>query len=347
MTDHLQANRGRIEAELLRSARFRKLREPGWRRLEVLLKQVETHGLAGLNYTEAKELAALYRQAMTSLALARDISLDLALLNYLDQLCARAWLVVYVPQRSLSGAFGRLLREGIPQAVRRSLLPLLIGFSAMLLGAIAGFVLFFRDQSWFYTFVPGGLSDGRAPGASVGYLRDTLYGDAALHSSDVLTAFAAYLFSHNTNIAIFIFGLGIFWALPSFVLTFYNGLMLGAFFALFVQAELGYDAFAWLSIHGVTEISAICIACAGGARLGLAGLMPGQLSRKDSLRLHGRDAVKLFLLAGLMLLVAGVVEGVLRQTVTSPEARLLIGWGLGGFWVLWLWRSGRTGGSKA
>ena len=332
------------DSDLLRSARFRKDREPAWRRLEVLLKKVEGHGIASLDYGEAKDLAMLYRQAMTSLALARTISLDLALLTYLDQLCARAWLVVYAPQRSLVGLFGRLLTTGIPQAVRRSLVPLLIGAVAMLLGMLAGYVLFMRDASWFYTFVPAGLSDGRAPGASVEYLRSTLY-DTGDNRGDMLTAFAAYLFSHNTNVAIFTFGLGIFWAAPSFLLTFYNGLVLGAFFGLFAQAGLGYDVFAWLSIHGVTELSAIAIACAGGARLGLAALLPGDMSRTDALRFHGRDAVKLFLLAGLMLLVAGLVEGVLRQTVTDPETRLTIGWGIGLFWVLWLFLSGRK--SKA
>ena len=330
-----------VSPDLLRSARFRLDREPSWRRLEALVQQAEAQGIASLDYTKAKDLAVLYRQAMTSLALARDISLDLALLTYLDQLCARAWLVVYAPQQSLSGLLGRLLHSGIPQAVRRSAVPLLIGALALMLGAVAGFVLFMRDASWFYTFVPTGLSDGRAPGASVEYLRATLY-DSHPQGTDMLAAFAAYLFSNNTNVAIFIFGLGIFCAVPSFLLTFYNGLVIGAFFGLFAQAGLGFDAFAWLSIHGVTELAAICIACAGGARLGLAVLLPGPLSRRDALRLHGRDAVKLFMLTGLMLLVAGVVEGVLRQTITDPAARLTIGWGLAVFWVIWLTFSGRT-----
>ncbi|MGL6208470.1 MAG: stage II sporulation protein M [Paracoccaceae bacterium] len=334
-------NKSPTDNDLMRSARFRKDREPAWRKLEVLVTKVEKEGIAGLSYADAKELATLYRQGMTSLALARDISLDLALLTYLDQLCARAWLVVYAPQRSLAGLFARLLSHGIPQAVRRSLVPLTVGILAMFLGALAGYVLFMRDTSWFFTFVPGGLSDGRAPGASVEYLRSTLYGVDEDHATDMLAAFAAYLFSHNTNVAIFTFALGIFWAAPSFLLTFYNGLVIGAFFGLFVQAGLGYDAFAWLSIHGVTELAAICIACAGGARLGIAALLPGAMSRRDSLRVNARDAVKLFLLSGLMLLVAGLVEGFLRQLITDPVVRLSIGWGLGVLWVLWLSFSGR------
>ena len=96
---------------------------------------------------------------------------------------------------------------------------------------------------------------------------------------------------------------------------------------------MAYDAFAWLSIHGVTELSAICIACAGGVQLGLAVLMPGQMTRKDALRIRGRDATKLLILAAVMLLVAAILEGFFRQLVQSAELRLLIGWGIGGLWV--------------
>ncbi len=242
----------------------------------------------------------------------------------------------------------RLFSHGIPQAVRRCALPLFVGFLAMVLGAVVGYVLCADDSAWFFTFVPQGLSDGRAPGASVSYLRGTLY-ESAPHTQDQLGAFASFLFSHNTQIAILVFSLGVIVTVPSFILTFYNGTMLGAFYWLFASNGLGYDIFAWLSIHGVTELSAICIACAGGVQMGLAILMPGETTRREALRLRGRDAVKLIILAGVMLLVAAVIEGFLRQTVQSPEARLAIGWGLGLGWLAYFVLAGRApqGGSGA
>ena len=326
--------------DLLRSARFRLEREPGWRRLEALIGRAESAGMAGFSYDEARDLATTYRQAMNSLSVARDISLDLALLTYLETLCARAYLVVYAPQESISGLIWRLFSHGIPCALRRSAVPLAIGFGAMGLGFFAGWLLSVQDPSWYFTFVPPDTADGRTPAASAEYLRSTLYGDEGL-AGDALGAFASYLFSHNTRIAILVFALGVFLAVPSFVLTFYNGLLLGAFFATFAQKGLGYDAFAWLSIHGVTEISAICIACAGGARLGLAVLLPGPFTRRDALRHQGRDAVKLVVLAAVMLIVAALIEGFLRQIVQSAELRLLIGWGVGAMWLIWLLRAGR------
>ncbi|NLS01026.1 stage II sporulation protein M [Rhizobium sp. P38BS-XIX] len=330
------------QTDLLRSARFRLERETHWRRLDELVTRAEKGGAAALSYEEVRDLSAEYRQAMNSLSVARDISLDRAMIAYLESLCARAYLVVYAPQESLGGLTLRLITHGIPQAVRRSALPLFIGFLALILGAAAGYKLYVNDSSWLYTFVPQELADQRTPEASADYLRSTIYGDES-HGSDKLAAFSTFLFSHNTSIVILIFTLGIFLSVPSFILTFYNGLMLGAFFAMFKEKGLGYDVFAWLSIHGVTELAAIAIACAGGARLGLAVLLPGSRSRRDELRHQARDAVKLAILAALMLVVAAFIEGFLRQLIQDPILRIVIGWGMGVFWTSWLLFSGREG----
>ncbi|QYX55720.1 stage II sporulation protein M [Roseovarius sp. SCSIO 43702] len=326
--------------DAIRSTRFRKEREAGWKKLDALVTQAEKRGVQGMSYEDTLALASLYRQAMNSLSVARAISMDRALLAYLEALCARAYLVVYAPQESVTGVLGRLFTHGIPQAVRRCGTALFIGFLAMILGAFTGYMLYLQDPAWFFTFVPGELADGRTPSASTSYLRSTLFDDDR-HSGESLGVFASFLFSHNTQVAILTFTLGIFVTLPSFILTYYNGLILGAFFAMFAQAGLGYELFGWLSIHGVTELSAICVACAGGAQLGLAVLLPGNRTRRAALRERGRDAVKLMVLAGLMLIVAAFVEGFLRQTVQSTELRLAIGWGLGLGWIAWLLLSGR------
>lgn len=328
-------------ADQIRSARFREEREPSWRRLEELVALAESRGSHALSYEQALELGGAYRQAMNSLSVARAISMDKALLIWLDALCARAYLVVYAPQESLGGLFSKLIIYGIPQAVRRSGMALLIGFVAMALGAVLGAVLFTHDSNWFYTFVPGALADGRTPDASASYLRSTLFDPQGGNTGDELGGFSAFLFSHNTQVAILVFALGIFAMLPSFVLTFYNGLVIGAFWQMFADKGISWDLFGWLSIHGVTEISAICIACAGGAQLGLAILLPGDQSRRAALKSRSRDAVKLLILGALMLIIAAILEGFFRQLVQSTTTRLAIGWGLGAVWLAWLTLSGR------
>ena len=140
--------------------------------------------------------------------------------------------------------------------MRRSAVYILLGFLCMGLGTLVGYLLFLEDPAWFHVFVPGELAGGRGPGATTESLRQVIFDS---HPETIgLGAFATYLFSHNTRIAIFVFGLGAFACLPAVLLTFYNGLILGAMYALHVDRGLGVELGGWLSVHGVTELSAIC-----------------------------------------------------------------------------------------
>lgn len=325
---------------LIRSTRFRQEREADWVKLEGLVARAEKGGAQNLSFDEARDLAALYRQATMSLAIAREISLDKALLAYLEALAARAYLSVYAQQESLGGIVKRFFVESAPQAMRRSWTFILLGFLCMFLGALVGYLLYFESADWFYVFVPGSLADGRGPDASTAYLRGVIYDEDP--STEGLGGFATYLFSHNTRVAIFVFGLGVFACAPAILLTIYNGLLLGAFFALHVDRGLGWDIGGWLSIHGVTELSAICIACAGGIKLGTGVLFPGERRRSEALRHEGRDALKLAMVAAVMLVAAALLEGFGRQLIQSMEARYVIGWGIGLLWLAWIVLSGRA-----
>jgi len=319
--------------DLIRSARFRKEREADWVRLDGLVTKAETQGLRRMSFAEARDLAALYREATTSLAIAREISLDKGLLAYLEALTARAYLSVYAPQESARGVVARFMRKSGPMAMRNSWFYVAMGFLCMGLGGFAGYLLYFDDPAWFYVLMPPELAGGRGPDASNDYLRSVIYQNDP--DSSGLGAFATFLFSHNTRIAIFVFGLGVFLCAPAIALTFYNGLAIGAFVGLHVDRGLGWDLFGWLSIHGVTELSAICIACGGGIQLGAAVLFPGQNTRAEALRHAGKDAAKLAIVAALMLVAAAFLEGFGRQLIQDVNSRLIIGWSIGFLWLAW------------
>ena len=327
-------------ADDLRSVRFRRQRERDWKKLDTLVLRVEKNGVHSLQFIEARSLAALYRQACTSLSVAREISLDRGLLTYLEALTARAYLAVYAPQQTLGGTLVRFFARSGPQAFRRSLGFVALGYIGLILGTLAGILLYAQDIAWYHTFFPGGAADPRQPGASASELLSVIY-DPETPDGGNLSVFASYLFSHNTRIAIFCFGLGVFACLPSFTLCVFNGLGLGVLVALYAEQGLGWDLFGWLSIHGVTELSAIAISAGAGILLGSAVLFPGPFTRKDALRLAGPDATKLAVIAALMLVVAALVEGFGRQVVQDTTTRLLIGWGIGAGWAWWLLVAGR------
>ena len=184
--------------DLIRSTRFRQEREADWRRLETVVDRAEREGVAALDFDSALQLAELYRQAVTSLSVAREISLDKSLLDYLECLCCRAYLAVYAPQETLRGLVWRLFSAGAPQAVRRSGLALGHAVLALVLGIAVGYRLFVADPTWYNTFVPGEIAADRGIASSRGELHAALNGtdDAAMGT---LSAFAVYLFSRSTE----------------------------------------------------------------------------------------------------------------------------------------------------
>ncbi len=99
----------------LKSARFRAEREESWRELETLVDKAEREGLKKLDADELGRLPMLYRGALSSLAVARAISLDLNVLLYLEGLAGRSYLCVYGVRRDLKSLLAAFLRATFPK----------------------------------------------------------------------------------------------------------------------------------------------------------------------------------------------------------------------------------------
>ena len=67
----------------LRSDRFRLEREGEWKRLEAIVTRIERGRLRGVSDEDLLALPALYRTAVSSLAVARETSLDAETLLWL------------------------------------------------------------------------------------------------------------------------------------------------------------------------------------------------------------------------------------------------------------------------
>lgn len=308
-------------APLVNATRFRQAHEADWSRLEELVSRLERRSIGALADDDLLALPILYRTTLSSLSVARDTSLDRALINYLEQLCTRAYFQIYgVPTplwQQLRGFFVDSWPNAVRALWRETLICLLLTAGA----AVAAYVLVRSDPSWFFSIIPAGLSDGRDPSASAEFLRNTLYSNG----EGWLITFATALFTHNSQVAIFAFALGFAFAVPTILLILYNGLMLGAFFAVFQAKGLAFNLAGWLMIHGTTEIFAIIIAGAAGMKIGTAIAFPGRLSRMASAVESGKLAATAMAGTVIMLAVAGLLEGVGRQTITNDLNRYLIG----------------------
>jgi uncharacterized membrane protein SpoIIM required for sporulation len=202
-------------------------------------------------------------------------------------------------------------------------------------------LLTMADESWFDALVPQGLALDRGPDSTADELRRE---EIFAPWPGLVQAFglmANFLFSHNTLIGILTFSLGIAAGVPTIVLLFYQGLMLGAFAALHYDRGLLVEFLGWLSIHGVTEIAAIILCGAAGLVVADKVLFPGAQARIDSIAARGREAAEVAIGAVLMFFVAAILEGGFRQLVQSTHWRFAIGGGSGILWLAYFTLAGR------
>ncbi|MFV0643054.1 MAG: stage II sporulation protein M [Sphingomonadaceae bacterium] len=333
-----------IEAAVLRSDRFRLEREEDWRRLEAILKRMEAGRLRGLSDEDVLALPALYRTAASSLAVARETSLDAATLHYLEALVQRAWFQVYGPRMGFFAWLRRFIGGGLSQSVRAIWLDICIALFVMVAGTIVGWLLVDQDREWYYSLVPGGFGESRVPGASREQLLETLSHDG---SSDGLSAFAAYLFSNNAGVSILAFALGFAFGIPSLMLLVHNMAVLGAMMWLFHSQGLGLEFAAWISVHGTTEIFAILLAGAAGLHIGRSMAFPGNRSIVSAAADAGRRSAQVMAGVVMMLIVAAFLESFARQLVTDTGARLAIGGTMLTFWLLYFFAFHRKGQEAA
>ncbi|HVJ51694.1 MAG TPA: stage II sporulation protein M [Aliidongia sp.] len=325
----------------LKSSEFRKGREAGWRALENLIGRLERRGVRDLSVEELQSLPLLYRSAVSSLSVARSIALDRNLLRYLEDLALRGFLAVYGPRirlgRGLLGFFTQLF----PRAVRQGGWHILIATLALLTGFVAGFLLVGLDESWFTTLVPSGMAGGRGPGSTRAELMQGELFAPWPGAAAAFGIFASFLFSHNTLVGILCFSLGLAAGVPTLLLLVYQGLILGAFLALHMHRGLGVAFLGWISIHGVTELTAIMLCGAAGLMIGGAILFPGRHGRVDNAAIRGRFAAQIAVGAIFMFLVAGILEGGFRQLIASTPWRFAVGGTTGALWLAYFLGAGR------
>jgi uncharacterized membrane protein SpoIIM required for sporulation len=302
----------------LRSHRFRAEREADWRRLEALLAKAERGRASTLSEEELIALPLLYRAAVSSLSVARAISLDSSLIAYLEGLTTRAYFFVYGTRTRLRERLAHFFRVDWPRAVRALWRETIASALILLLAVVAGYVLVSQDADWYGSIMPGEVTQGRDPTASTAFLKSILY-DA--HAQKGLSVFATFLFTHNAQIAILAFALGFAFCLPTALLVAQNGLGLGALLALYASRGLGWPLGGWLFIHGVTELFATVLAGAAGFRIGWAVLFPGGRTRLAAVVAAGRTAGAAMAGVVIMLIIAGILEGIGRQVIQADAAR--------------------------
>jgi len=306
-----------------------------WRFLGLQATRYSKSRLKPEDLDAVERFTAAYRRGATELARVKAFSPDKQLAQYIEQAVAVSHFAVHRRKRPplVSVVNGALFT--FPHLVRKYWRYHAVAIGVTMLSALIAFVAVLVNPDTYYLFIDRELAGGRDPTASTEYLASTLGPQESPLEFGVL--FSSILFTHNTRVAFLCFSLGIALGIPTIYLLIVNGLMLGSFTALFYSRGLTVEYLAWILPHGVPEIGAIFLCGGAGLALGHVLLNPRGMARSVALRKTASDVSMIALGCVPLLLLAGFIEGVFRQSEATTLMRyalfltLLVGLGA---WIL-------------
>ncbi|MEZ6132084.1 MAG: stage II sporulation protein M [Planctomycetaceae bacterium] len=317
--------------------RFIRQRREDWQQFETLLARMQTTRVKRWTGADVTRLSTLYRSICYDLSLVQSREWGQRLEQYLNDLVAHGHNCLYrTPPRSLNAAF-QFLSHGFPELLRQrrhffymSLALFCIPFLLAMMVAIRNPVLAER------------LADKAALGQAEHAYASELFHEVDERYADERSMMAGFYVWNNVGIAFRSFALGVFFGVGTVVTLLFNGLSLGAITGFLIHRGHSDNFFSFTISHGAFELTAIVIAGAAGLLLGWGMIHPGDTSRLQSLRVHGRDAVQLATGAGFMLCIAALIEAYFSPLAIPHALKYVVGVLLWGVVSVYLIYGGRT-----
>ncbi|MBS1967476.1 MAG: stage II sporulation protein M [Chloroflexi bacterium SZAS-1] len=290
-------------------------KKSNWERLAAILDRSQLGGLAVLSAEELTELGRLYRSATSDLAVARRDFGTHRLVDYLNELVARAHGAVYQSPAGRRRGVVEFFTTTLPRTFRATWVYTFAAFLMFMLPALASFWVAYRDPAAGAALFPG-IED------RIQDIRDGHEWWKSLNDGNA--AGASMIMTNNIRVTILAFAGGTLLGIFTLYLLAQNGLMLGIVAG--VAQSLGFAANLWgfVAAHGTLELSAIFIAGGAGMQLGWAIVRPGLLTRRAALLLAARRAALLLLGCVPILAIAGTIEGFLSPSDAPLWVKLAV-----------------------
>ncbi|HUI80937.1 MAG TPA: stage II sporulation protein M [Bryobacteraceae bacterium] len=278
-----------------------------WDELEQVLAKLESNPEYGLSLAEVQRLHYLYERCSGDLVRLDQFS-EPRLRASLESLVARAYGAIYETRAPVRIRWKAAI-YAFPRAFRRHLGAFQLAVGITILGCAFGWFAIRKDPQTKAVLMPfSGLMISPRDRVAIeeSSKTDRLTG--------VKASFSGQLMTHNIQVAIMTMAAGITWGSGTFLLLFYNGVILGAVAADYIAGGQGTFLAGWLLPHGSVEIPAILLG--GQAGFILAGALIGWgsgLPRSARLRAVAGDLFAIIAGAACLLVWAGMVEAFVSQ----------------------------------
>ena len=289
-------------------------RKPYWDKLETLVNACARRGVGALGRAELRELALLYRQTAADLSVAREDPAGAPLARYLNTLLGRAHNLIYSGHAPAARGLLHFYTRVFP-AIFRLTLPYTLAATALFAaGLLAGGLMAWADPGFERLLLGGKMLDTIERGQM---WTQSIVSMKPLASSAIMT--------NNISVSFAAFAGGILGGIGTVYMMVFNGVLIGTVAVACHRAGLSVSLWSFIAPHGALELPAIFIAGGAGLLLAKGLLVPGFLSRRDSLTDAAAIAVRLVLGVIPMLIVAGLIEGFISPTDVPVAMKFALG----------------------
>jgi uncharacterized membrane protein SpoIIM required for sporulation len=298
----------------LKRETFERDGEPRWKRLGELLDARDAR------VASSAEFPSLYRRVCQDLALARSRRYGADLEERLNVLALRGRNLLYARRGSPLQRVQDFVVAGFPRQVRALRGSLWTACAVFLVPFVLFLVL-----AWL---APSAIESVLDPDTMRSF--EQMYDPevARRHlgrdSADDFTMFGYYVFN-NVGIAFRTFASGALFGLGSLFFLGFNGLYLGAVAGYLSTQQMGGTLWPFVIGHGSFELTGIVLSGQAGLHLGYALLAPGRRKRSQALREAGRASGVIVLGAGIMLVLAAVIEAFWSSSGVPVAVKFSVG----------------------
>ncbi|MBK5073599.1 stage II sporulation protein M [Budviciaceae bacterium CWB-B4] len=252
------------------------------------------------------EMPQRYRNLCQHLAIARDRGYSLLLVERLHNLVQSGHDILYRANSGISGRMLNYLAGGFAADLRANLRWVLLS-SLLIIGPWIVMMAVIRLWPDFIYVV---IAPDDIHQMDEMYNGDDAfdYGASILRDSGSNWKMFGFYIYNNISIAFRAFAGGLLAGLGTVYTLVFNGIHMGAIEARLVNIGAGRNFYSFVLGHTAFEIGGIIISGASGLKLGWSLIMPGRLSRPDSLKTTARSVLGLICGSGIMLLIAAMIE---------------------------------------
>ncbi|MCC5946507.1 MAG: stage II sporulation protein M [Bernardetiaceae bacterium] len=287
----------------MRESSFIDKNKDNWKQLEQLQKSKKPN---------PNTLSELFIQLVDDLAYARTFYSARSVRIYLNDAAKGIYYKLYTNRSSKRSTFIDFWRTTLPLTMHQARFELLFSMIVFVLAVFFGVV-----SSIYYPEISRLILGDSYIAMTEAYIEK---GDpmAVYKSANQVDMFLGITIN-NLRVDLLTFVMGIFAAVGSVFITFYNGIMVGVFQYFFYERDLFWESALTIWMHGTPELLGMVIACTAGVTMGKGLLFPGSYSRAASFQMSAKRG--LMILAGVVpvTIFAGVIESFVTRYTEIPD----------------------------